>query len=151
LLAIGFYGGEIKMKDRGRKFDKNKLKYGLVPPKALASVVEALTHGANKYSPFNWKGVESYRYVDATYRHLESARQGDKIDKDSGLPHLALAITNLMFLLDRQLETSHNEFEYSPNKEGVDSQMTELEKAIKEQYDREFLAQVSTLTRLEAL
>lgn len=140
------------MESKGRKFDKDKLKYGLVPPKALASVVEALTHGANKYSPFNWKGVESYRYVDATYRHLESARQGDKIDKDSGLPHLALAITNLMFLLDRQLETGHNEFEYSSSKkEGREESMTELEKAIKEQYDREFLAQVSTLTRLEAL
>jgi hypothetical protein len=109
------------------KYDKGKLKYGLIPPKALALIAEALTHGAEKYSPFNWKSVESHRYVDATYRHLEAARAGEKVDKDSGLPHLALALTNIIFLLDRQEETGHNEFRYGGYEDSDEELDTEEE------------------------
>jgi hypothetical protein len=95
--------------DVGKKNDAGKIRYGLVPPSTMMWLATALTHGAEKYGAFNWKNVESARYVDALYRHLEAARAGDIIDKDSGLPHLALAMTNLAFLLDRQTETGFNE------------------------------------------
>jgi len=75
-------------------------------------VAEALTHGSEKYDAHTWVNVESRRYVDATYRHLEAARQGMVVDEDSGLPHLALAINNLMFLLERQESTDEDQFSY---------------------------------------
>jgi hypothetical protein len=48
--------------------------------------------------------VETYRLLDAAYRHLESIRGGELVDTESELPHLAHAITNLMFILESQLE-----------------------------------------------
>ena len=33
----------------GRKFDGNKLEYGLTPPLALKAMVDVLTFGAQKY------------------------------------------------------------------------------------------------------
>ena len=37
----------------GRKFDGDKLQYGLLPPLALRDVVKVLTFGAQKYEPDN--------------------------------------------------------------------------------------------------
>ena len=81
------------------KFDSGKLRYGLIPPSAMKSLAEVLTFGAKKYKPNNWQNVDSLdRYVDAMFRHIEAWREGEKMDKESGMPHLAHALTNLMFL-----------------------------------------------------
>ena len=37
--------------------------------------------------------------MDAAYRHIEAYRQGQNKDEESGLSHLAHAITNLGFML----------------------------------------------------
>lgn len=79
-----------------------KLEYRLIPPESLKAVAEVLAFGNTKYAPFSWALVPSEDYVDAIYRHLAAARLGEVNDKESGLSHLAHAITNLMFLLDRQ-------------------------------------------------
>ena len=86
------------------KLDEGKTEYRLLPPKALRKVAEVLTFGAKKYSPHSWRFVESFRLLDAAYRHLETIRTGELVDTESGLPHLAHAITNLMFILESQLE-----------------------------------------------
>jgi deoxycytidylate deaminase len=81
------------------KFDVGKLRYSLVPPTAIKAMAEALTYGAKKYKPNNWQKCEDpVKYVDALYRHLEAYRSGEKIDSESGLPHLSLAMTNIAFL-----------------------------------------------------
>jgi len=81
------------------KFDVGKLRYGLIPPSATLALAEVLTYGAKKYKPNNWQNVEdTSRYVDALYRHLEAWRGGEKIDDESGLSHLAHAMTNIAFL-----------------------------------------------------
>ena len=56
----------------GRKFDGNKLEYGLLPPLALKATVEILTFGAQKYERDNWIRVpdSKRRYFDALQRHL---------------------------------------------------------------------------------
>lgn len=100
------------MTDQTHKKDAGKLEYRLVPPAALQQVVEALTYGAAKYTPHSWRLVESFRYVDAVYRHLEMARKGETHDEESALPHLAMAITNLMFLLERQEISNESVFSY---------------------------------------
>lgn len=99
------------------KYDQGKIKYGLVPPASLEAIAKALTHGAEKYSANNWKTVEPYRYLDAAFRHLQAARMGEIVDEDSGQLHLALATTNLIFLLEKQLVTDENILESSYEKD----------------------------------
>lgn len=90
----------------GRKFDHGKPRYDLLPPKALAMVVRVLTYGANKYEPNNWKHVRGarWRYFRAVMTHLWQWWMGELIDGESGLPHLAHAACNILFLLGFQME-----------------------------------------------
>jgi hypothetical protein len=86
----------------GRKFDGGKLQYGLLPPLALRETVKVLTFGAEKYEPDNWRRVPDghRRYFDAAQRHLWAYKEGEVIDPESGVNHIAHAICCLMFMLD---------------------------------------------------
>jgi hypothetical protein len=86
----------------GRKFDGNKLEYGLLPPLALEATVDVLTFGAQKYERDNWKRVpdSKRRYYDALQRHLWAWKKGEILDPESGKHHLAHAMCCLMFLYE---------------------------------------------------
>ena len=86
----------------GRKFDGGKLQYGLLPPLALKATVEILTFGAEKYEPDNWKYVpdSKRRYFDAMQRHVWAWKNGEQLDPESGIHHLAHAMCCLMFLYE---------------------------------------------------
>lgn len=103
----------------GRKYDHNKPRYGLTPPKALEKTVNVLTFGAQKYEPDNWKRVPNAqeRYFDAIQRHLWAWKQGEKNDPESGENHLAHAACCIMFMLERDLYTEE-EWETIINNEG---------------------------------
>lgn len=98
----------------GIKYDKGKLRYGLIPPVVTREMAKVLTFGAEKYGPNNWQLVEDAenRYLDALYRHLEAWRAGELTDRESGLSHLSHAITNLAFLIwleqDDTIDEWHN-------------------------------------------
>lgn len=93
----------------GRKYDQGKPMYDLLPALALEEVVKVLTYGANKYNePIdeeNWRKVNKphSRYFSAAQRHLWAAKRGEELD-ESGLHHIAHAITSLMFILQLKLE-----------------------------------------------
>lgn len=89
----------------GRKFDGNKLEYGLLPPYALEETVRVLTFGAQKYERDNWKRVpdSKRRYFDALQRHVWAWKQGEQIDPESGMHHLAHAMCCLMFLYEHDI------------------------------------------------
>ena len=82
------------------KHDGDKLMWDLLPLKPIEGVVEVLTHGASKYGAESWRTVADgkNRYYAAAMRHIIAYRKGELVDKDSGLPHLAHAICNLVFL-----------------------------------------------------
>jgi hypothetical protein len=84
-----------------KKFDGGKLRYSLLPIGCVESVVQVLEYGANKYGANNWQGLENFedRYYDALMRHLAAYRAGEQCDHESGLPHLAHAACNVVFLL----------------------------------------------------
>lgn len=82
------------------KYDTGKTMYSLIEPAFSEDLAKVLTMGAQKYGPENWKFIDNAipRYYDALMRHLEAWRQNEEIDEESGLPHLAHAAANIMFL-----------------------------------------------------
>jgi|MEHZ01.4.fsa_nt_MEHZ011041097.1_4 hypothetical protein len=88
----------------GIKYDGEKPDYSLVPFEAMDEVVKVLTYGAAKYDRFNWTKVEPRRYQAAAMRHISSYMQGEKIDPESGINHLAHAVCSLLFLTDFDLK-----------------------------------------------
>lgn len=84
----------------GIKFDAGKPRWGLLPRREIAEVVQILTEGAVKYADNNWQKVEPRsRYIDAMDRHWNAWMMGQKQDPESGHNHLAHAMCNLLFLL----------------------------------------------------
>ena len=83
----------------GLKFDQGKTRFGLLVPEFVRAVAEIVTFGAAKYAPNNWQHVESERYVDALLRHIYAWLEGEQVDQESHLHHLAHAACNIMFLM----------------------------------------------------
>ena len=92
--------------DNGRKQDGGKLEYGLLPPLALEETVKVLTFGAQKYERDNWQKVpdSKRRYFDAMQRHVWAWKQGEQIDEESGIHHLAHAMCCMMFLYEHDIK-----------------------------------------------
>jgi hypothetical protein len=86
---------------KGLKYDTGKLRWDLLPIDCIEDVVKILTFGSEKYGPNNWQEVEDAgnRYYAALMRHLAANRKGESMDEESGLPHLAHAMCNVVFLL----------------------------------------------------
>lgn len=86
----------------GRKDDAGKPRWDLLPFAALGDVARVLEFGARKYAPDNWRLVEGWRwrYTRAGLGHLVAFARGEKLDPESGLPHLAHAACCVLFLLE---------------------------------------------------
>ena len=99
LLECPSTTGSIKVV-KGVKHDKKKLRWCLLPMAPLRYVVAVLTHGAVKYEDNNWQKVSNgkERYYSAMIRHIDQHVDGEWIDDEFGLPHLAHALCCLIFL-----------------------------------------------------
>lgn len=112
----------------GLRYDDGKIRMELLPFDALRSVAEVLTVGAKKYAPRNWeRGMLWSKCVGCLMRHLVSRMMGERLDKESGLPHLAHVAVNALFLLTYELRgagtddlapTPANDNRYDPIKGG---------------------------------
>lgn len=112
ILYIGEAGKVKRIKeidtDQSAKADKGKLELSLVNPQLVKAVAEVRMYGTEKYGDSeNWRKVEPKRYVDALYRHLLAYIEGNEVDEESGLSHLAHMACNLSFLLDREYLKEH--------------------------------------------
>lgn len=96
----GTYSKDKEMEE-GLKYDTGKLRWDLLPMDCVEDVVKILTFGAEKYGPNNWQEVVPFkdRYYAALMRHMTAWRNGEIADTESGLPHLAHAMCNIVFLL----------------------------------------------------
>ena len=85
----------------GRKNDRGKRRWSLVPWEAMSVVVDVLERGAAEYGEENWRKVEHARerYWNAAMRHLVAWRSESATDEESGLSHLAHAACCVLFLL----------------------------------------------------
>ncbi len=79
-------------------------------PYALEETSKALQMGSEKYGVGNWLKVENgnSRYLSAMVRHLTAYYQGEKLDKESGLSHLAHMAVNALFILDLEMRNDDN-------------------------------------------
>ena len=85
------------------KHDEGKPRPTLVPVGLIDAVTAIREHGCRKYhDPENWKQVEPQRYRDALYRHWLAYLRGEKLDPESGLPHLWHLACNAAFLIEME-------------------------------------------------
>ncbi len=101
----------------GIKYDTGKVDMGLLfreVPYALEETSKALQMGSEKYGVGNWLKVEdgNSRYLSALVRHITAYYQGEAVDKESGLSHLAHAAVNAMFILDLEKRHDNNQLSF---------------------------------------
>jgi len=67
--------------------------------------------GAAKYGRFNWRQhmVSSTVYYDAAQRHLFAWFDGEDIDPESGLSHLAHVMACMNIILDAEKHSKLND------------------------------------------
>lgn len=105
-----YFDDRFKQLNAPVKFDDNKPRMDLVLGiRGIEHVGQVFTHGAKKYGDLNWrKGGNDLafkgRMLAACLRHLIKHARGVKIDEESGLPHVAHAISNLLMILDLENE-----------------------------------------------
>jgi len=82
----------------------SKLPLHLWPTTATALGSLGLLDGALKYGRSNFRmiGIRASIYVDAAHRHINAWFEGEEMDPDSGLPHLAHALACLAIIVDAQ-------------------------------------------------
>jgi hypothetical protein len=84
----------------GTKHDNGKPDLSLLPFKALEDVARVMMFGANKYGRGNYKqGLQVTRLLAAAIRHIGAFAEREDKDPESGLPHVAHAVTNLLFIM----------------------------------------------------
>lgn len=88
----------------GKKHDTDKPPLSLVPSSLLLEMAKVLAQGADKYGEHNWRqGIHMSRLISAAMRHILAFNEGEDLDKESGLPHLAHAACEIAFALEHNL------------------------------------------------
>lgn len=79
-----------------------KAPFSTISEPVIAEVGLAMLEGARKYGRHNYRaiGVSGSVYYDAARRHLAAWWEGEDIDPDSGLSHIAKAIASFVVLRD---------------------------------------------------
>ena len=74
-------------------------------------ISRVLTIGAEKYDEQNWRKLENLqnRYTGATLRHLFAHMNGERLDPETNLSHLAHALCCLLFKLEIEIEEVEKE------------------------------------------
>lgn len=86
---------------RGKRFNKGKLRYDLIPSFAQEQYANVLTKGAIKYGDHNWKrGMKWTSVIASLERHLAAVKKGEDYDEETGLLHTAHIMCNAAFLTE---------------------------------------------------
>lgn len=89
----------INEKTGGAKGSKDE-RFDLIPYEALAEIARVYGMGAKKYDLHNWrKGYDWGLSYAAMMRHATQFWQGEDLDQESGLPHMAHAAWHCLTLL----------------------------------------------------
>ena len=89
-------------------------RFDLIPARSLFALAEQFGIGANKYDDRNWeKGYEWSLCFAAMMRHRWAWWEGEDIDEESGLTHLAAAMWHASVLIE--FSNTHPEMDNRPN------------------------------------
>lgn len=104
----------------------DKLPLQLWPATATAMGCLAMLDGALKYGLANYRaaGINMATYSGALKRHADALHEGEDIDPDSGLPHLACALATLAIIVDARAAGKLNDDRPLPG--GYRALVTEL-------------------------
>lgn len=84
-----------------------KLRYDLLPPRALEAVVASITFGVEKHDRADgsvaWLGEDRNPELEiaAAMRHIAKYRMGQREDPEQGIHELACAAARLLMALDQ--------------------------------------------------
>lgn len=88
-------------KKQGKKFDDGKPAMELLSTKALIEIARVMGYGKDKYGAQNWRaGLNWSRLIGAAFRHLSAFNDGEDLDPETGLSHIAHLSCCAMFLLE---------------------------------------------------
>lgn len=93
---------EISLDDKSQaaRYNHNKPRMSLVPYDGVVEVARVLEFGASKYDAHNWrKGLPFSQTIDSIERHVGAFKNGEDLDLESNLSHMAHVATNALFLL----------------------------------------------------
>lgn len=101
----------VNKKTGGAKGSK-PAKLSQIPPQALLVLGEVYGMGAEKYERFNFrKGYNWSLSYDALFRHVLASLDGEDLDQESGLPHLAHAAWHCLNLTQYYLDTQNGKLD----------------------------------------
>ena len=104
----------------GVKHDTGKPEMALIPSNVLREVGIVFTKGAEKYSPDNWRdGMRHRRMASAALRHIGAYLDGEDLDEEWGLHHLAHATCCIMMLYGMILDGTGTDDRYK--KKAIDT------------------------------
>ena len=85
----------------GTKFDQGKPDLTMISRTFAEQVAEVMMFGANKYGRNNYlKGMPVLRLLAAAQRHIKAYEDGEDVDPESNLNHLAHAAANLNMIMN---------------------------------------------------
>lgn len=94
-------GNSMSNKLGGLHHDQGKPSLALLSRIALEDTARVMDFGAKKYDAHNWrKGISWTAIMNSALRHLYAFNDGEDMDEESGLSHLAHAMCDVMFLLE---------------------------------------------------
>ncbi|QZI68690.1 DUF5664 domain-containing protein [Pseudomonas protegens] len=107
---------ELKPSNPKDLIGSGKLPLHLWPVTATALGSLGLLDGMLKYGRSNFRavGVRASIYYDAASRHLNAWFEGEAVDPDSGLPHLAHALACLAIIVDAEAAGKLNDDRMHP-------------------------------------
>ena len=88
-----------------------KPKISDTPTVGIREMGKVHSMGASKYGAFNWRQhqVSASVYYDAAWRHLSAWYDGEDLDPESGLSHLAHVMACMNILMDAELHAKLND------------------------------------------
>lgn len=88
------------MPEEGRKDDQGKPPLELLDRFALEETAKVMGFGEKKYGANNWRsGLSQRRTLGAALRHIFTHLDGETLDPETNLLHLAHAMCELMFAI----------------------------------------------------
>jgi len=115
----------MQVNDPKGEAGKKKAPMNLLPPYAMEQTAWVHKLGEAKYGSYNWRktGVCASTYVSAIMRHLNAWRDGEDLDPESGISHIAHVATSCNILLDAEhcgtLQDDRNKVPVAETPEGL--------------------------------